>query len=55
MYYFSAPIKKEHSNGKSTVYKLKFIDNYRFMQDVLANLVDNLSGIDNKELKNVCK
>ena len=49
---FSAPIKKEHDNGKTTTYKLKFIDSYRFMQDSLSNLIDNLSGIDNKEPKN---
>ena len=30
---FSVPIKKEHENGKTTTYKLKFIDSYRFMQD----------------------
>ena len=30
---FSAPVKKEHGNGKTTTYKLKFIDSYRFMQD----------------------
>ena len=45
---FSAPIKKEHNNGKTTTYKLKFIDNYRFMQDSLSNLIDNLSEINNK-------
>ena len=28
---FSVPIKKEHDNGKTTKYKLKFIDSYRFM------------------------
>ena len=49
---FSVPIKKEHSNGKTTTYKLKFIDSYRFMQDSLSNLVNNLSGIDNKEPEN---
>ena len=49
---FSVRIKKEHDNGKATTYKLKFIDSYRFMQDSLSNLVDNLSGIDNKEPKN---
>ena len=26
---FSVPIKKEHDNGKTTTYKLKFIDSYR--------------------------
>ena len=46
---FSVPIKKEHDNGKTTTYKLKFIDSYRFMQDSLSNLVNNLSGIGNKE------
>ena len=46
---FSAPIKKEHDNGKTTTYKLKFIDSCRFMQSSLSNLVDNLSEIINKE------
>ena len=49
---FSAPIIKEHDNGKPSIYKLKFIDSYRFMQDSLSNLVDNLSEIDNKEPDN---
>ena len=49
---FSAPIKKEHDNGKTTTYKLKFIDSCRFMKDSLSNLVDNLSEINNKEPKN---
>ena len=49
---FSAPIIKEHDNGKPSIYKLKFIDSYRFMQDSLSNLVDNLSRIDNKEQEN---
>ena len=46
---FSATIKKEHDNGKTTTYKLKFIDSCRFMQSSLSNLVDNLSEINNKE------
>ena len=46
---FSVPIKKEHDNGKTTTYKLKFIDSCRFMQSPLSNLVDNLSEINNKE------
>ena len=45
-------LAKEHDNGKTTTYKLKFIDSYRFMQDSLSNLVDNLSEIDNKEPDN---
>ena len=46
---FSAPIKKEHDNGKTITYKLKFIDSCRFMQSSLSNLVDNLSKVNNKE------
>ena len=49
---FSAPIKKEHDNGKTTTCKLEFIDCYRFMQDSLSNLVDNLSEINNRKPKN---
>ena len=48
---FSVPIKKEHDNDKTTTYKLKFINSYKFMQDSLSNLVDNLSEINNKEPK----
>ena len=48
---FSVPIKKEYDNGKPSIYKLKFIDSYRFMQDLLSALVDNLSEMDNKEPK----
>ena len=44
----SVPIKK-HDNGKATTYKLKVIDNYRFMPSSLSNLVDNLSEINDKE------
>ena len=36
---------------KHLIYKLKFIDSYRFMSDSLSNLVDNLSEINNKEPK----
>ena len=48
---FSVPVKKEHDNGKPSIYKLKFIDSCRFMKDSLSNLVDNLSDINNKEPK----
>ena len=35
------------------MYKLKFIDSFRFMQKALSDFVDNLSEIYNKEeLKN---
>ena len=46
---FSLPIKKEVNNyddkKKEITYKLKFIDSFRFMSDLLSNLVDNTSGI----------
>ena len=59
---FSVPIKKVFDNdsdsdsdndkAKTVTYRLKFIDSCRFMQDSLSNLVDNLSDVNNKELKN---
>ena len=68
---FSVPIKKvldndndnDKNNGKgkkakTITYRLRFIDSCRFMQDSLSNLVDNLSGINNKEpidKKNITK
>ena len=48
---FSVPLKKENDNGKKITYKLKFIDSYRFMSTSLSNLVDNLSGVYDKECK----
>ena len=39
---FLVPIKKEHDNGKTTTYKIKFIDSCRFTQSNLSDLVDNL-------------
>ena len=48
---FSVPIKKEYDNGKTSTYKIKFIDNYRFMPSKLAELTDKLYGINNKECK----
>ena len=42
--------KKKDKGKKARIitYKLRFIDSCRFMQDSLSNLVDNLSGINNK-------
>ena len=43
------PLKKENNNAKKITYKLKFIDSYRFMLTSLSNLLDNLSGVYEKE------
>ena len=43
---------KAKNKAKTVTYGLKFINSYRFMQDSLSNLVDNLSEINNKEPKN---
>ena len=48
---FSVAIKKKLDNDKAIIYKLKFIDSYRFMSTSLSNLVDNLSEINNKDCK----
>ena len=49
---FSVPVKKEHDNNKTVMYKLKFINSCRFMSYSLSNLVDNLSETNKKEPEN---
>ena len=44
---FSVPIKKECDNSKKIAYKLKFIDNFRFMSSSLSDLIDDMSRIFN--------
>ena len=53
---FSVTVKKELDNGKTIVYKLKFINSFRFMQNSLSSLVDNLSEIYSKKCtcKSIC-
>ena len=46
---FSVPIKKEAGNDKIIIYKLKFVDSFRFMSASLSSLVDNLLEINKKE------
>ena len=41
---FSVPIKTESSEGGVIIYRIKFIDSFRFMPTSLSSLVDNLSG-----------
>ena len=50
---FSVALKKE--DDEKTPYKLKFIDNDRFMQSKLSDLVHNLSGFYDKECKKCMK
>ena len=52
---FPVPISKELENGKTTTYKIKFIDSFRFMSSSLLNLLDNPSErIHNNKCKD-CK
>ena len=44
---FTVPIKKEHNNGETITYKIKFVDTCRFMQSKLSDLLDNLSEVNN--------
>ena len=50
---FSVPVKKESNEDDTIIYRIKFIDSFRFMSTSLSTLVDNLS---NKIIENVkCK
>ena len=49
---FSVPIKKQLDNGKTIIYKIKFIDSYRFMDTSLSNLVDSLFDINCEKCNN---
>ena len=42
---------KAKNKVQTVTYRLKFIDSYRFMQDSLSSLVDNLFEVNNKNLE----
>ena len=51
---FSVPIKKESIEDETIIYRIKFIDSFRFMSTFLSTLVDNFSNkiIGNGKCKN---
>ena len=51
---FSVLIKKESNGDGTIIYRIKFIDSFRFMSTSLSTLVDNLSNkiIENVQCKN---
>ena len=53
---FSVPIKKESNEDTIIVYRIRFIDSFKFMSTSLSTLVDNLSNkiIENGKCVN-CK
>ena len=47
------PIKKENENGKPRTYKIKFIDNIRFISSSLSSLAESFSeGLHQNKCKN---
>ena len=47
---FSVPIKKESNEDETIIYRIKFIDSFRFTSTSLSTLVDNL--LSNKIIDN---
>ena len=52
---FKVLLKTINENCKPIIYKLKFIDSYRFMATSLSNLTDHLSEIMKKNVNHVKK
>ena len=51
----SVPIKQEHDNDKTITYNIKFVDTCRFLTSKLSDLVDNLSEMERKHIKQECE
>ena len=52
---FKVPIKKVNDDGKLTTYKLKTTDSYRFMNESLSTLANNLSEINIGKCQKILK
>lgn len=49
----SVTIKKENENGKPRIYKIKFIDNVKFISSSLSSLAESFSeGLHQSKCKN---
>ena len=48
---FSVPSGKKLYNGKTSAYKLKFIDSFRFLSASFLNLINSLSETYNRKCR----